>query len=115
MGDSMLHYFSKVKDDWSAEKISQFMINLRNKNSAAYKDRVETIRLEVYLPCCIPCPLCCAVCAGVLETEIGKWESALENLQNSIKNNQAAVTKLTNEAKETIERLGQEVVSLIDW
>ena len=159
--DSMLHYLSKVKDDWSAEKISkfmkyqakemtslversvalikeadelytttqldlsdiqaklesfnQFMVNLRNKNSAAYKDRVETIRLEVYLPCCIPCPLCCAVCAAVLETEIGKWESALESLQNSIKNNQAAVTKLTNEAKETIERLGQEVVSLIDW
>jgi len=159
--DSMLYYLSKVKDDWSAEKISKFMkfqakemtslversvtlikeaeelytttqldlsevqaklesfnkfmTNLLDSNSEAYKDRVETIRLEVYLPCCIPCPLCCAVCAGVLETEIGKWKSALESLQTTIRNNRAAVVKLTKEAKETKERLGKEVGSLINW
>merc|ERR1712079_391836 len=86
------------------ESFNKFMANLLDSNSEAYKDRVETIRLEVYLPCCIPCPLCCAVCAGVLETEIGKWKSALENLQTTIRNNRAEVVKL-----------GKEVGSLINW
>jgi len=96
------------------ETFNTQMTTLADASSAAHKERVKTIRLEVYIPCCL-CILCCPVCAVTLETEIGKWKAALTALLSTVGNNKATVTKLTNEAIDEKKRLGQEVVSLITW
>jgi len=97
------------------ESFNQFMTNLANTESQAFKDRKASIRKEVYLPCCIPCPPCCIVCAVTLETKIGEWQKDLNRLITTINNNVGATTKLIDEAIAEKETLGDQVKSLITW
>ena len=64
-----------------------FVTDLANQNTKAYKDQVETYRLAVYIPCCVPCPLCCIACAATLETIIADWGSALGKLTSILDSN----------------------------
>merc|ERR1712142_99225 len=96
------------------ENFDTFMLRLIDENSVGHQKEINAIRQDVYIPCCI-CPICCAVCALTLEIEIGKWGRQLQALNAVIRENKERVTSIANEAKSQRDRLGREVVNLINW
>ena len=89
--------------------------DLANQNSRAHKERVKSIRLKVYLPCCIPCPIYCAVCAITLETVIGDWKAAINKMTGIVDHNGKLTAKITAGIEDMLGGIGNDLKLIIQW
>ena len=90
------------------------MQNLANGNSEAHKDRVETFRLSVYIPCAL-FPPAIPVCVATLESVIAKWESSLNNLNAIVLNNNRLTGNILGDVDTSLGDMKKDTKLIFKW
>jgi len=96
------------------ESFNSHILNLSDSRSKAYKDRVQALRMKVYIPCCV-FVWTCPACALGLELAINSWKNELNGLKTTIAKNSNIITSLVTNVKDNLEFIKKEEKLIAGW